>query len=337
MPTFTSSQVGVYPARLITSAPLHEIAAALVRDRPDHATLAPGWGGPALGTDVALGYRNVPAPVSDPVLLPAENGYPERLHARFYFFRSDATLKRQFSDRAPAEWHTLEAIDVLISPVPEASSEYLCLISARQSTLAARPWMSLLAQVNSIDDRSIGAFESSVISLEDPDVFLWLLMRVRDEPTLDGTTSVIKVDRIYGRDNAKRLTSLSQGVDFDRPAFLVAVAEKDRLGPARIKLADVAIDARFELDLSSNGGFRVLQDGTHYRDAVGDETRWRAVHDLAYKLIPKIRAAYLKDTEWFESTRESEIRKSVAALLERYTARSDPDNSSTDGPATAVV
>ncbi|QCR39668.1 hypothetical protein C1N74_03985 [Microbacterium sp. SGAir0570] len=336
MPTFTSSQVGVYPARLITTTSLREISDALVQNRPVHATLEPGWGGPALGTDVALGYRNVPAPVSDPILLPAENGYPERLHARYYFFKPDSTLRRQFSDRDPAEWHTLEAIDLLISRVPGSSSEYLCLISARQSTLAARPWMSLLNCVGSVDDRLTGAFETSVVSLEDADVFLWLLTRVRDQPTLDSATSVTKVDRIYGRDNAKRLTSLSQGVDFDRPAFLVAVAEKDRLGPARIKLADVAIDARFELDLSSNGAFRVLQDGTHYRDSVGDETRWRAVHDLAYKLIPKIRAAYLADHEWFESKRESEIRKSVTALLQRYTARSAPDARAADDQAAAL-
>jgi hypothetical protein len=127
---------------------------------------------------------------------------------------------------------------------------------------------------------------------------------------------------LAGTDSSKRLTALTKGVDFDRPAFLVAVAEVDQLGPARLKLIDKPLKARFMFDLSANGSFKLITSQSGYRGLPKDDKmRWDAVHDLAFNLIPKLNAVYRADRTWSASKRDAEIRSAVDALIARYQSR----------------
>lgn len=322
MPTFTTSQVAVHPADLITSLTLEEMGRALSRHPPHLASLTSGWGGPIDGASSMLGVRNAAAPQSAPAILPAEGGYPKRLHARYYFYESPFFLREQFPDAPAVEQHRLNAIDVLVSQVPGKPAHYLCLFSAFDSSkVATGPYANLTTIILGEDAAALTRIETSDLDLEDPDVFLWLLSRLRT-PDIGPYTKLARIDSIAGEDGGKRLTAISKGVDFDRPAFLTAVADVDKLGPARIKLIDTEIRARVVFDLYVNGKVKIATSVTRYREHPNQtEKRWLAVHDLAYRFVPMIRDAYADDTTWESTGRSAEVSRAIKSIWERYKDR----------------
>jgi predicted aminopeptidase len=89
LPTFTSSRYSVSAATLSANITLEALRQAMLTVRPDHAALTDGWAGTEdSGSNIK--QPNVAPPVSNPELLPNEGYYPERLAARYYFFRKDA-------------------------------------------------------------------------------------------------------------------------------------------------------------------------------------------------------------------------------------------------------
>jgi hypothetical protein len=320
---------------LFTTLSLADIASALVRDRPHHPSLAPGWGGPWDGDGSNLGQWNAPPPVSDPVILPASGHYPERLHARYYYFESPKWLREMYPNGSERETHTLQAIDVLISRVAGSRSEHLCLFSAHDSAkVAAGAYSSMQTLVVAADSHATTQINSSPIDFADPDVFLWLLTQLRDRPNLTGDTSLVRIDSISGQDSGSRLTQLTKGVSFDRPAFLTAIADVDRLGPGRLKIVDKNLKARWVFDLWVDGSFKLVSGLVRYRSGpTEDQKRWMAVQDLAYRIIPLIKAAYVGDREWDSNGRTAEVDRAIAALLERYGDRFPRASQAQDSPS----
>lgn len=323
MPIFVSSHVGVRPADLLTSLTLVQIGQALVKSRPHHPSLTAGWGGPWDGDGSNLGMWNAAPPVSDPTILPADDLLPERLHARYYYFESPKWLRDSRPDGTELEQHTLQAIDVLVSRVPGSATKFLCLFSTHDSAkVGAGAYKSMQAQLLGDDARSMMQISSSDINLEEPDIFLWLLTRLRDAPVLASSITLARIDSISGQDSGSRLTELTKGVSFDRPAFLTAVADVDRLGPARIKIIDSHLKARWVFDLWVDGSFKLVTGLVRYRSGpTEDEKRWLAVHHLAYRVIPALKKAYIGDEEWDDSGRSKEVERAVQALISRYQNR----------------
>lgn len=322
MAVFTSSQVGAFPTKLTTSLSLDEISAALVMNRPNHSSLAPGWGGPGV-TPSELGMRATPPPVSDPVLLAATSSYPERLHARYYFFVSSPQLRESYGHLSDQEQHVLAAIDVLVSKVAGSKDTYLCVFSSRNSAdLGRGAYKSFQTQVVGADTSAQTALSDSHLNFEHADVFFWMLTRTRDTPDLDVSTKFARVEAVAGQDNARRLTSLSKGVDFDRPAFLVAVADNEQLGPIRVKIQDKTLKARFTIDLWTDGSFKLVTSKSGYRSRPNDEAmRASAVNDLIYTLLPKIRDSYRGDKAWSSTKRDQEVAAAIKSLVHRYQAK----------------
>jgi hypothetical protein len=321
MPIFAGGQVGVFPARLTTSLDLHAISSALILNRSNHSSLAPGWGGPV--DDTVLGNRNFAAPISNPVILPATSDHPERLHARYYFFQTNRQLREFYAGLSDQEQHVLNAIDVWISLEPASTDNYLCLFSSRNSAeVSAGPFPLLRQQVLGADPSASTSISSSTLSFDVPDVFLWMITRVRDLPALSPTATLAKVEAVAGQDNAHRVTSMNNGVDFDRPGFLVAVAEIERLGPVRTTMRVTVPRARITIDLWYDGSFKVITSKTHYAgEADGAKMRKAAVADLAYVLLPLMKRAYVADTAWFSTRRAAEISAAAEALIRRYLAK----------------
>lgn len=323
MPTFTSSYVGVTPANLSTTLDLEGIGAALIKLRPSLAGLRSGWSGPTTGQSSMINARNAEAPRTRPLIIPADDRHPERLHARYYFYETPKYLRDEYPNGSEQEQSLLRAIDVLVSRVDGTMSQFLVLFSAADTNVVARgPYKSMQAQMLGADDNSSMKIDSSQLHLGDADIFLWLLTRLRN-PDLGGGTILAKIESVAGEDKGSRVTALSKGVDLDRPAFLIAVADVDKLGPVRLKLINKPMRGRVVFDLALNGSFRLVNNGVRYRDIQtdGEAKRWAAVNDLAHVLIPQLIAGYKADKTWAATGRSAEVRRAVEAILARYRDR----------------
>jgi len=317
VPTFTSSRYTVSAATISANTSLTALRNAMLQVRPDHAQLTGGW---ASIEDAGSNLRvpNAAPPVSDPELWDDEGDYPERLVARFYFFRRDAQLVKALPQGSEQEHHYLDAVDVIVSAVTDHTKTFQVLFASGNGSILNGFVRALRALVAGIDEKGTVRHDGAAIGFN-PDLFLWLLVRARDDKQIDPSTEIQDVLATSARDNTRRSTMLSDGVDFDRPSFLVAVAEIDQLGPVRVVLRDEELKAKVTTDVFAGGKFSVRKRETHYQDVVGDpETRLASLQDFAYVLLPKVITAYNADTSWPSVRRSAEIRAAAQSLIVRY-------------------
>lgn len=318
MGIFSSQHVGVLPVSLVTKLDLAGIGAALTAERASLAALSGGWSGPV--AESRIGYRNEPAPVADPVLIPATDEFPERLHARFYYYISPSYLRNEYPNATDQERSLLQAIDVWVSKVSGTKSTYLALFSTRHVNEAkAGPYEAFDRLIKKVDPEASTTITGGAAAFDEPDVFLWLLKKNRDSPLIHGGLRIGRIEKLSGEDGARRLTALSNGVDFNRPGFLVAVAEADRLGPIRVQLRLLTKQAKVTYDLYSNGSAALYWSGSHYRHIPDEqEARQSAVADLYYHALPDLLEAYEDDDDWDRVGRAAEIKAAADALIARY-------------------
>ncbi|MCS3442202.1 hypothetical protein [Microbacterium phyllosphaerae] len=316
MTTFTNSRSSAIMVSILGDLTLEDLRAELTRRKPDHAQLEGGW---ASIDDTAsnIGRRNVAPPESDPEILPAAGEYPRRLAARYYFFTSNKRLKRDFPD-SEQEHHVVDAFDVLIHI--DSEDRMVALLSSRTATAAGRLMKALREAVAELDESGRVEVDGGELGFT-PDLFFWLIVRSRDNRQIDGRTAIDAVLAVNGQDNVRRTTLLSDGVDFSRPALLVAVAEIEQLGPVRVALADTQLNAKVTADVWSGGVFSVRKGDTHYTDEVDSpELRFESIQDFAYHLLPKLIRAYYADAEddWNDARRSAEIEAAAQSIIDRY-------------------
>lgn len=317
MPTFTSSRYTVSAATINANVTLETLQDAMKQARPDHATLTGGW---ASTEDAGSNLRlsNVAPPVSDPELFEDEGDYPQRLLARYYFFRKDPALVRAYPDGSEQQHHVVDAVDVLISAIPGRVRTFQVLFASGNGAMLTGLIRALRAAVAAEDERGTVRHDGAAVAFN-PDLFLWLLVRAREDRQITASTEISDVLSATARDSTRRNTLLSDGVDFNRPALLVAVAEIDQLGVARVELRDEELNAKVTADVWASGKFSVIKSETHYPDVVGDaETRLASLQDLAFVLLPRVIDVYHGDTDWDDTRRAREIRAAAASLIERY-------------------
>lgn len=317
MSTFSNSRSSAIAVTLHGDFSLQQLKDAFAHAAPNHETLTGGW---ASTDDTAsnIGVRNVAPPRSNPEILPSEGPYPTRLAARYYFFKSNKQLRESFPGR-PQEQHYVAAFDVLISAV--GAGTHMALLSSRSPAAAANLIKALREIATGLDENARIIFDGSEIAFS-PDLFFWLIVRSRTAPILDEHLTIEEVLRVNGQDSASRATTISDGVDFDRPALLVAVAEIDQLGPVRVVLRATDLEAKITVDVWSGGVFSVVKGETHYTDEVDSpELRVTSIEDFAYDLLPRIIQAYAVDSSWDDTRREEEILAAAHAIVNRYLRR----------------
>lgn len=317
MATFTTRFLNVTSARIRGSFALEDLARHLNRSRPDHGLLEGGWA--SIDDEHSnLGILNAAPPVSEVQVLPAEGDFPERLLARYYYFAERKGLREARPDASEAELHELAAIDVLISP--HRSGDFLLLVSTRDVAAARRhPLKKLELVLEALDVEAKIDLEQSPLRLPGSDTYLWLMVKARDSRNIDSNIEIRDIEAVHGQDSAYRVTVLNNSVSFDRPGFLIAVAEGDELGPAKLTLYDASSNARITFNVWPSGAFSVVTGATYYPDIM-DTATWRlqAVCDVSYRLIPTVVAAYEQDSTWRSEVRAREIRAAAEALVARY-------------------
>jgi hypothetical protein len=330
MPTFTTSQLHVSSMRLWGEFTLQELAEQLNRKKPSHALLEGGWA--SLNDEGSnIKVLNAAPPESDVEILPEVSSsdtdgsttvlYPERLVARYYYFTERKGLAEANPASSNLELHEVTAIDICISRIN--SKECLLLASTSNTGEAKKhPLNKLLLSAQSLDSKARIEVDSSPIGLPSADLYLWLLVRARDNPALDSSTEIRSIEAVHGQDHAYRKTVLNDDVSFDRPGFLIAVAEGDELGPAKLTLVDSAGNSRVCFQLWQSGRFHVITSATHYADEV-ETAVWRlkSVFDLTYRFIPLMIQAHEVDSAWHKTVRTEEIRQAAELLAERYSVQ----------------
>ena len=333
MPTFASTQVSVTPQTLLTSATLDEINRALIAAKPG-PNQQPGWGSPD-DSDSMLGIPSSTPPASSPTILPADGDFPERIFARFYFWRADNRAFPVVASIVPAPIvldDVLDAVDVFISGSP---GNYLVLWSTSDGKLASvdprnpgRAYRALLAAAKALDNKTT-LIANSILTAASTDVFLWLTNQMDLKIPVSGTIHVHGVEGISAdegvlktRRRGSRSGLLRGEVDFQRTSFMSAIAERLPLGPATITLNETVAKGRIQrigVKLHADGMFSLAIGKSTFREVLSHyEQRIRAVHLLAYRYIPLIHATYSADATWRDDTRDRLVARFQLALATRY-------------------
>ncbi len=315
MTIFSASRSSAIAATIFGDVSLEQLRGALIARKPSHAELEGGWAS-ADDAQTNINIRNVAPPASDPEILPAAGTYPRRLSARYYYFRSNRQLRNAFPDGTPQEQHVIGAFDMLAWE--NGAGGLALLLSSRSAAAAGKLIKALRDAVDSVDETAHVEIDGGPLAFS-PDLFFWLVVRARDDRNLGGGTWLDAVLAVNGHDNSNRATLLSDGVDFNRPALLVSVAEIEQLGPIRISLRDQTLNARVSADVWATGVFSVRKGQTVYSDQVDSpELRLQSIQDFAFTLLPKLVVEYAADADWGDSKRQAEILSAAAAIIERY-------------------
>jgi len=313
--------------RLDTTATLDQIRQKMTADtfKPSASTQRPGWGSYLEGDEI-LNIPNFTPEVHPPILMSAEREEPETLAARFYYFRRQPLLRRMEPVNAdPARYHVLKAVDVLISPVPDAENSFTVLVASwdrDETTLAS---IGLRNLINSLDDAAILYADTSVLDLIDDDFFLWLVRRAFYEPIITEDMELDGIRHMDTKDSLNHTVNMGAGIDSTRGELLYLVAQESvHFGPGKLNIAHDRIGLNVDLELRVDGGFSVTMKSTVLLGDDDDklselEKRIRAFQQSAHIVIPELKTAYQRDRAWHEAGR-AEFRESCRAETNRRTS-----------------
>lgn len=321
MSTFTSGRVNVTPVQLQSALSLAQLKAALDASPPVASTITGGW----VGLDVVeapVGQFGVSVPPqSKPAIEAAQGDYPERLTARFVFWRTDPQRAAMLPNAGTFDARVLEAVDVVISS--EATGGFLALVSSRTEYEIDQIRGAIEDALHATDATAeLDPTVRTSLHLGSDDLFLWLLERKGRKPEISPTITISSATGLDARDGRSRVNVIRDELDDARPTYLTAVADGNGLGPVRFALRLPAVPARIQLQLWVDGSFSVITSETHYSlKANIDNERLTAVQDLAYTLIPALIKKYKGDAKWLSSRRLAYVNKCRKALAKRYSRK----------------
>lgn len=317
MPTMSQPRVSTLPMVVHSEMSLYEIRAAMKEKRPDIADFRGGW---ASVNDLESQLRvpgGVP-PESDPEIIDASDVIPERLNARYYYWDS---IPSKINDQSLRQ---LNAIDCVITRVDERR---VGLLFSTRTMSYIRRGGGIAESLESIFNKDGGAVRvvksnASHLELYNQNIFLWLMVQLRDRPQLNSWLKLDTVDEIASQDSHFRTASLGEGVDLDRPNFLTSVAEMERLGPIHMSvIRTVGDDIRtYKFKLFHDGGFDIANNGFHsgiVQDGSFSHMTDVAL-DLAFKVIPSVNTAFVEDSENWDTKMPEVIEEAMEVLARRY-------------------
>lgn len=315
MGLFTSGLIGVTPIKLKTSMSLDDLAEQAEAQSYPMAQGRPsdGWGS-SLDDDGAV---KLPAfsriTVGDPETLREEGPVPRRLRLRYYWDRLDTSLRRNLGDSAAWDrLHTRQAVDVIIFD-DETDSGRSVLFSSRDfRMLASAPFAALRALAG-----EAGSLETQVIAEGlDPDLFTWLLWKLQGAPALGDDVTLESIREINSKDRQLRGARFTDDATIERIEMAaLVVMGKMRFWPAKLGLSVADLKAVFDLELHPDGGFSVYRT-SHYEDLVLPDELYgnRMVEELWTIVLPRVRDAYNRDSEWRATGRDSLKTLAVDAI-----------------------
>lgn len=332
MPTFTGQQVTVTAQTLTMTLTLEQLRDALAEHSPQATNRSAGWGS-TMNTSSNINVQNGTPPADEPSVIPADDVYPERLAARYYYWE-----QRRLSDGVHHGWF-LDAVDVIVSV---HDNRFLVLWSSHDEGLisveAGDATRSLRTLAHGFDGTRAELSGDSPLVIAHDDIYLWLTSKADRRESLTGGVHVYSVEAVTAGENSgnRRQTSRRRGVlngavDLSRVSFLTAVATESSLGPAAVTLATPNDDDTYDhvsMRLWRNSQFKILTSASHFRGQVfdNDQKRLELVQALAYRYIPLIISDRLADNDWSNTLRDELIltKQVELARVFRALAESNP-------------
>ncbi len=317
MSTTTSGHVSVTPVMIETDVALADLVAAMSEDlyRPQQVPSS-GWGSvedPDEFVGKRLRYRPRPG---RPTLVPGDERYPQRLRARYYWDRPDASLMRTLGAEAdPLLTHTFQATDIHIAE-SDRPGIYFGLIGVRSKReLHMYPAQGLRRLVESADQGASVSIDSTPYRIEH-DLFFWLIYRYSRDTQLATDLSLDIVRAVSAQDRLFRTASLSEGADLDRLELAAMVAAQRTFGPVKLALFDNALGLSVEFELHVDGGFSVYVGRSEYDDwDIPKHVKYlRLVDDVAFVVLPKLQASFSSDSAWRRGGRSDFVADAKAVL-----------------------
>jgi len=316
------------PMRLDTTATLDEIEAQMTLpiSAPQAQIQKTGWGS-FLDGDNILNLPNFTPTVHPPVRFTAVREEPETLAARYYYFKRNPTLRKlEPANADPSSYHVLKAIDVLISPIPDAENSFTVLVASwdrDETTYASNALKSL---VGLLDQDVILHADTSILDFIDDDFFLWLVARSLQNVEITEDMSLDGIRRMDTKDALHHTVNMGAGIDATRGELLYLVAQDQvSFGPGRLNVAHDRLGINLDFELKVNGGFSITMKTTEFT-AIDEEDehlaelerRLRAFQQAAHVVIPELKETWQRDSVWRTSGR-AEFREDCRAETNRRT------------------
>lgn len=304
-----------------SSMNLEDIRNAMMDLKPQLDGFVGGWAS-SKNESSNLGLVNSAPPVSEPEIRPSTEDLPEMLMARFYYWNSPTNRDRQVLNYDERYARPLTAIDVIITKPAEHvvgilfSTRTRSYITRRDGVLKSLEKILQTQNPEVLIDRG-----ESLLKLENEEIFLWLVVRLRDKPQIAPDILLSSVEGMSSRDEARRSADLKSGVDLSRPNFLTSVAEKDTLGPIDLRFVHHpnGNNDAYRMRLHIDGGFEIKKNQLHVADQLNkDNFMEETALYFAYKLVPQINSLFVADKEDWETEILEIIKEAMDALAERY-------------------
>lgn len=289
--------------------------------KPNIDDFTGGWANRE-GENIPLRLPGGIPPESDPVIYPADNGAPEMLVARYYFWDTATAKHRRAPNYVEAHVRELNALDLVITK--PSSDRIGVLISSRSPGLLRKRDGALrtLEKVLKLDDPdSKLEFSESHLKLKNEEIFLWLAVSLRDQAKISPTIELGGIDALTSHGQGSRSTDLKSGVDFDRSAFLTAIADGEIFGPVDINFAHHTggVSDSYAMRLFVDGGFEIRKKYLHLKDQLDrPQLMFEATILLAFSIIPDINQLFIQREKAWEAQRNIEIKDAMKMLEERY-------------------
>lgn len=333
MPATTSGQISVTPVLIRANVPLEAIADAIERARYTGQPGVAGWGSVHDETDKLQGQVLVSRPSGGvPEFLPGTDRYPAQVRSRLYWDEPDRTLTRAFgaterglvADRATTS--RFRAADITVAET-DRPGEFVGLLGERnEQRLRGQVVPALEEVLASVDPGFSIARDLNPLGFADEDFFRWLLYRATHAPDLDDRYELVEIYAIANQDLAYRSTSMSRGVELDRPELLALIAgESNRFGPAKFSVWCKELSLYISLEVRSSGQFAIYRGRSEYdldfseEPLSHEEVGLRLVQDAAFTVLPDIKLLHHGDTAWTADARAAfaaEARDNLKQVLD---------------------
>ncbi|WKN48842.1 hypothetical protein [Nocardioides sp. Arc9.136] len=324
MATTTSGQISVTPVRIHTTATLEALQDAIGKDLYRGKPGSRGWGSVKDGTDPLIGRvtrerpsGGRPEPVFDP------DPYPKQLRARLYWDERDKRLEQVIGMQGDSTAVSLlRAADVTFAPSSQ-DGELVGLLGERNDgRLRAQVLPAVEDLVRSVDKSATLQRDDNDLSFGDDDFFRWVLYRATHDPELNDDLEILWVRSMANQDVSFRATSMTRGVELDRPELLALLAGAlNKFGPAKIIVSSESLSLRVSLEVTSSGAFSIYRGDTEYdydlndEPLSDDEEGLKLLQDVAFEILPELKRLHNADSDWRDTNRDA-FRQEARHLLQ---------------------
>lgn len=267
------------------------------------------WGAPSDDTDDLLGVHNVLPRTGRAEVVDYGHDF-STLRFRLYWQAFDNQAYKLLGESASdGRVHRLGAVDIIVVLGVESGEHHVLVTSRNRAQMNRHILPALRSLYGSVDESSTVYADSSPYALGDDDFFRWILAAYHGNQQVSPRFRIPEVRSVSSEDAFTRAAALTNGVESDRADFQAVIVKGGRIGPVKFTIDDADLGLVADLELFEDGGFTVRTTESFYRSGPLDRDVLGPliVTDLAFDVLPELRAVHAADVAWRSTRRQAYV------------------------------